>query len=345
MESKKSQPVEYQKSVFQILAEEINSDLFIYSGEMNRQLVTDFINQATAAKSKPNVALLLSTFGGDAHAAYILAKFLKRNYQSFQLYIFGFCKSAGTIIALSADEIVMSEFGELGPLDVQLPKQDELLVRSSGLELSQAMSSLSDLAFEIFEKHFLEIIQRGGGAITTHTAAEIASKLSVGLIAPVTDQIDPLRVGEFERKMSISYQYGIRLNRDRNLVRHLVRNYPDHSFVIDFDEAEKLFGNVRLPNDNENNVAIELIEYEGKTGNSLVTFPNEKGLVGNLIKGQEENSNEQTEADSQIIDEQSIAEESKFRSEGSSKQANGNNERNNGEGRRENLSQSKKPAS
>ena len=34
------------------------------------------------------------------------------------------CKSAGTLLALGADEIIMSNLSELGPLDIQLPDRD-----------------------------------------------------------------------------------------------------------------------------------------------------------------------------------------------------------------------------
>jgi ClpP class serine protease len=39
----------------------------------------------------------------------------------------GYCKSAGTLIALGANELAFGEHGELGPLDVQIAKRDEVL--------------------------------------------------------------------------------------------------------------------------------------------------------------------------------------------------------------------------
>ncbi len=118
-------------------------------------------------------------------------EYVKRYYQYFTLYVVGHCKSAGTLIALGADEIVMFDFGELGPLDVQLSKEDEM-TNTSGLSLRQAIMVLQDEAFSMFEDCFLKLKGRSGGTITTKTASEISSSLVTGLFAPVFAQIDPL---------------------------------------------------------------------------------------------------------------------------------------------------------
>jgi hypothetical protein len=282
-------PASVDKSeLFKHLSDSLDADLFVYSGSIDRRLADIFLNEATLPTRRTNVALVLCTFGGDADAAYIIARFLKTAYKKFILYVFGYCKSAGTLIALGADEIVMSHRGELGPLDVQVLKSDELVFRSSGLDIASAIKSLNDQAFETFEKNFLQIIKRGGGAITTRTAAEIASSLAVGLISPITDQIDPLRVGEMERAISIAYEYGIRLNTNADRVNTLIKNYPTHSFVIDFNEAKGLFEDVRLPDDTEQLLECVLRSFEGETGELCISHPNNEGLIGYLKPKQEQ---------------------------------------------------------
>jgi len=107
---------------------------------------------------------------------FIIARSLKRFYKRFTLHVFGCCKSAGTLVALGADEVVMSAHAELGPLDVQLLKEDELGQQSSGLDIFQALSIINAQAFRIFENNFLKIKQRSLGTITTKTAADIACR-------------------------------------------------------------------------------------------------------------------------------------------------------------------------
>ena len=282
-----------QPGLFDTLAATYDADYFLYSGTIDRNLVDKFIDQAEDINRRTNVSVVLCTLGGDAHAAYIFARYLKDRYKKLTLYIFGRCKSAGTLVALGADEIVMSYRGELGPLDIQMLKPDELIFRSSGLDILQAITSLSDQAFQVFEKHFLGLLRRGGGAITTKTAADIASSIAVGLIAPVTGQIDPWRVGEIQRANNIGIQYGITLNGNEERVRALVNNYPSHSSVIEYNEAKELFGNVRRPDGLEARLEYVLRSFEKSQKDSYIKSPNDDGIVM-YLSPQKENDDDQT---------------------------------------------------
>src|SRR5262245_39692485 len=90
--------------------------------------------------------VILVTLGGSAHAAYVIARELQRRFKKVILCIPGDCYSAGTLIACCAQELVMTPRGRLGPLDVQIPKKDELYERLSGLTASDALEELSQNA-------------------------------------------------------------------------------------------------------------------------------------------------------------------------------------------------------
>lgn len=103
--------------------------------------------------------------------------------------------------------------------------------------------------YEVFTSCFIETLNSGAGAITTKTAANIASNLAIGYLSPVMAQIDPLRVGEISRSVKIAKDYGTRLSPTRQeTINILISKYSSHSFVIDYDEAITLFGDaVRQP--------------------------------------------------------------------------------------------------
>lgn len=253
-----------------------NSDIYLYFGEISDENATDFIlNVKNNKTSNSNVALVLSTFGGDADAAYRIASYLKSVYSKFTVYILGLCKSAGTLIVCGADELIFSDFGELGPLDVQLMKADEL-TRTSGLCYSQAIAFLQNQAFTVFEECLMNIKQKSGGSITTKTAAEVGEKIAVGLLSPISGQIDPLRLGEFERAARIAFEYGKRLCDDSNVIHKLISGYPSHEFVIDFSEAKKLFKNVRKLNDEEMFLDSSMLEIVRKPAEFLNMYINTK---------------------------------------------------------------------
>jgi hypothetical protein len=267
------------RSLSKILADDFNADLAIYNGDITQESAMRFILTVREKKTKDNIYLILSTNGGNADAAYKIARYLKKHYKKFTVYITHACKSAGTLIVCGADEIIFSDFGELGPLDVQLPKEDEL-TSTSGLCYSQAISFLQTQAFQIFESFLLGIKERSQGTITTKTAADIGEKIAVGLLSPITHLIDPLKLGEIVRSANIAHHYGMRLSKNQPLIASLISGYPSHSFVIDFVEAKELFGNM-VRELNEKEKFLELCQPDL---NKFICVFVEKGEEQNVTK-------------------------------------------------------------
>lgn len=248
------------------VATRLNADVLLYNGDFYAENGSDetLIDMCMHRSRRDNVLLVLVTNGGDANIAYRVARCLQRSYKDFYVLVPGWCKSAGTLVAIGADEIVMVEHGQLGPLDVQLGKPDEPFESTSGLDTLQAMNFLKNRAFGSFEESYLDLKLASGHRLTTKTATEIATSLTVGLFQPIYQQIEPNRLGEIARAMSIAEQYGERLDRvSDNLkpgaLQKLVNGYPSHRFVIDREETKDLFRRVREPEPDER-VLVESLE-------------------------------------------------------------------------------------
>jgi hypothetical protein len=239
----------------QAISEARDADIFLFSDWINDEKADNFIHVVKEEKIvHSNVILILTTNGGDPNAAFRMVRFLKNKYRNGKLifFIFGRCKSAGTLMALAADEIVMSDFSELGPLDVQIYK-DEDVRRESGLNIEQSLTAISDQATEIFRKCVSEILDMSrsdaeqGSFNSLKTAEEIATKITVGLLSPITSQIDPLRIGEISRQARITQEYGHLLSPSlsrEGVIERLNSHYPVHGFVIDYEQVKELFSNV-----------------------------------------------------------------------------------------------------
>ncbi len=146
------------------VAEELSADVIFCNGELDRDLDGGFLNLCCGSRRRrENVLLILVTHGGDADVAFRMARCLQKRYKRFALYVSGYCKSAGTLVAIGAQELVFSEHGELGPLDVQMSKKDELWERQSGLTVNTALTALAQKAFLAFETFFLEMESGSGG--------------------------------------------------------------------------------------------------------------------------------------------------------------------------------------
>ena len=232
------------------LAEATDTDVILYSGDIERPWDNKLLDMLASMNRRRNVLLLLCTRGGNPDAAYRIARGLQENYENFTILLAGRCKSAGTLLAVGAHELVMTAHAELGPLDIQLGKKDELFETDSGLTVLNALTELEGKAFELFEKAFLRIKVRSEGSVTFKTAAHIAMELAKGVVAPIMAQIDPMHVGEVTRAMEIGRRYAERLSEvsgslHPDALDKLVNNYPSHGFVIDRKEAEELFLNIR----------------------------------------------------------------------------------------------------
>ena len=66
------------------------------------------------------IDIILETPGGFAEVVEDLVRLVRSKYDRFGIIIPGYSKSAGTIFAMAADEILMGKFSALGPIDAQI---------------------------------------------------------------------------------------------------------------------------------------------------------------------------------------------------------------------------------
>ena len=73
-----------------------------------------------AIKPTKTINVLLDSRGGMLDSAFKIVMFLSRYASELNVYVPRRAKSASTLIALGADHVYLSAFGELGPLDTQI---------------------------------------------------------------------------------------------------------------------------------------------------------------------------------------------------------------------------------
>jgi membrane-bound ClpP family serine protease len=133
-----------------------SADLLLYAGPISMH---GFVHLERCCKSRAvkrrNVVLFLSTYGGDTHAAYRIARCMGQHYTKFTILVHSVCKSAGTLLCLGANELVLSDEGELGPLDVQILKRNEIYDYGSGLDTMQTLNVLEERSMDTFRRHWI----------------------------------------------------------------------------------------------------------------------------------------------------------------------------------------------
>ena len=208
---------------------------------------------------KPNSVLVVSTLGGSPHSAYRIARIMQNTSANFSLCIPRICKSAGTLIALGAS------VSELGPLDIQLRKRDEIDQIRSGMVARTALRGLAEETFAVYERVMLGITVGSDQTVSFEVSSRIAAEITAGVMAPIYAQIEPESLGNDLRDLNIATAYGDRLaefgtNVKPGSVRRLVEDYPAHTFIVDKAEARTLFRKVSDLSDEVSGLIRELGE-------------------------------------------------------------------------------------
>ena len=252
-------------------------DVLVYRGPITYDGFAQVVYQAPATR-RESVLAIVATRGGDPHAAYRIARFLRRSYKDLGVYVPGLCKSAGTLVCIGASELVIGETGELGPIDVQVREQNELFEYRSGLAIPQALDFLQSKMVASLRQVLVALtVGRGLGA---ERASQIAVNTVVGIFGPIYGKIDPAALGEITRELVVAQDYALRLggNLRPKALEELVWSYSSHDFVIDSEEAARLFKKVRQPTPDEADIARRT-GFGSENLNELTSSPTEVTYV------------------------------------------------------------------
>jgi ClpP class serine protease len=129
------------------------------------------------------LGIVLFCSGGDIDEAYLLATYLQRlAREKLVIYVPRFAKSAGTLLALAGDELVMLPIAELGPIDPVIydSKTEHYIPLQSILEILNILSSgvSRDVVNAILEK--LPVIELGDYKRAVEHNAELCARVLTG---------------------------------------------------------------------------------------------------------------------------------------------------------------------
>jgi hypothetical protein len=174
-------------------------------------------------------------------------------------------KSAATLLALGADEILLGEYGELGPIDVQVmdPEREEWI---SGLDEVQSLERLSAFAMSALDQMMLLFAHRTG--MKAKTLLPHVTRFVADLTEPLFAHIDAMHYTQMSRALKEGEEYARRLLRLRHgpeaaakIARALVEKYPEHGFTIDQEEAGELGIHLGEPSKDQVRIMDDVAEH------------------------------------------------------------------------------------
>ncbi len=175
------------------------------------------------------IDLFLHSYGGVVDIPYKIVNLIREYCDYFSVIIPFVAKSAATMIAIGADEIVMGPTSELGPIDplVKHPIYEDMWIPVQSIRM----------CIEFMEERI--------------TKSEDPN-LMASLLYPIADKLDPWIIGDYEKLIKASYQYAEALleknmfknnkEKARLVTRTMTEKYFSHGYCINRHEAKEELG-------------------------------------------------------------------------------------------------------
>lgn len=200
--------------------------------------------------------LVIQSSGGDIHAAYQMMSLLRgrmTGHGELVACVPGRAQSSAALLCLGADKILLGEAGALGPLDAQIRigvTDVGTPDYASALHLLKGLNRLQRFSLETFDEAAACLYEHN--VSRSEDILKYSIEFSRAITAPLYERIQSQNIGYWDQMLLTGEVYGSRLlkrgsllqndtelNREehiRQVVHHLVFDYPSHETVIDRDE-------------------------------------------------------------------------------------------------------------
>lgn len=227
---KKLESMRDSKIIFLTMDESRNIDRFLVDE------VYDLMEKISEDQTINNLDVIIHSFGGDADAAYHIAKILRSYCKGKLTFIVPrFAKSAATLLCCSGDLIIMGKPSELGPVD---PQRLDIVrgVRYSGLSIKDTIRFLDSMEKDL-NKNSEKCNKVISEAIRNLPLMEIGDSLrALNHIADYLTEL--LSEGMFSEELKNSKENTE--NNIKNIIFNLVTKHNSHSKCIDYNTAKKI---------------------------------------------------------------------------------------------------------
>ena len=201
--------------------------------------VPSFYDQLSTIGKQEALDLFLFTRGGDIEAPWRLVTLMREFCNRFSVLVPYRAHSAGTLLAMGADEIVMTSMGVLSPIDPS--RTHPLLPRKEGAAESEPIS-VQDM------RHAMTFIRETAkpGNDTPYSSEAMAH-----IVTALFDKIHPLAIGAIEQSYALAKLIGTRClathmtspgdkERITSIVNGLCDDYKSHAYPICRKEARDI---------------------------------------------------------------------------------------------------------
>lgn len=197
---------------------------YISYSPMDDYVLIPLYKQLCSIGKTEKIDLFLHSYGGSVDIPYKIVNLIREFCDQFSVIIPFVAKSAATMIAIGADEIIMGPTSELGPIDplVKHPKYEDMWIPVQSIRM----------CIDFMEEKL---------------AQSTNPEMTTSLLYPILDKLDPWIIGDYEKSIKASYQYAETLleknmfkkNREKakSVTRIMTEKYFSHGYCINRKEA------------------------------------------------------------------------------------------------------------
>lgn len=252
------------------------------------------------------IDFIINSPGGSPGDAYRIIRTLRNNFKTVNIIVPFWAKSAATLLALGGNHIIMDEFGEFGPLDIQIGVErddsPEFNIESA-LNDEYSVRQIESRAQQSFYQMFMTLYKSKEVKINKNDLSKQILDYLAAFYEPLLKQINPYSLGKKKRLLDIGENYAQRIliaynhdlqddNRDM-LVDFLVNGCPDHGYVIDYNILKTILNNVK----STEQISLEYKNVVRNLATEFLILSQDSNYVGFILK-------EDKSDDESIVEEQ-----------------------------------------
>ncbi|MCL2209521.1 MAG: serine protease [Treponema sp.] len=207
-----------------------------------------FVNHLEAIGDTEKISLILYTRGGEIVVAWSLVNLIRNYCNDFEVIIPFHCHSAGTLICLGSDRIVMTRQASLSPIDPSVNGPMNPVVTIDGQQRNLPVSVE-------FINGYIEMAKTEMGISDQNALSKIFDILS--------NKVDPIVLGQVQKtrvliqmlaKKLLIYQ-NIDITKHEDIIKFLCKDSGCHDYTIYRREAKEELGlNIEKPNEKFQNI-------------------------------------------------------------------------------------------
>lgn len=262
-----------------------NSRVIVYwmtpQARISEAAIVPLFDQLVSIGETDLIDLVIFTAGGDTEAPWRMVTLIREFCKKFAVLIPHRAHSAGTLLALGADEIVMTRLGVLGPIDPS--RTHPLLPRREGAPEAEPVS-VQDM------RHAMQFIREaaGPGMENWYTPDALAH-----IVGALFDKIHPLAIGAIEQSYALSKLIGMRClsthmdpqkegPQIKEIVDKLCDEYKSHGYQIARREASDIGLKIVHAPDSVESALLSLMTFYVSRPSVPVTIPSSGPFMSHI---------------------------------------------------------------